>query len=147
MTREVSNRLVVFYADDDHDDLDTFRDVIGDITEADLYTHDHGDKLIHALENPPPTPHMVFLDLNMPGKNGFEVLQELRQTRNFKDLPVIILSTSSDENSIAMSKELGANLYIPKANNYDMLKASVNHALKIDWANFKPGHSEFVYRN
>jgi response regulator RpfG family c-di-GMP phosphodiesterase len=141
----VSNRLVVFYADDDHDDLDTFRDVIEDIKNAELYTHDHGDKLIHALENPPPIPHVVFLDLNMPGKNGFEVLQELRLKRDFKELPIVILSTSVDEQSIFTSKQLGANLYLPKASNYDKLKASVLHALKIDWNNYEPADSGFVY--
>lgn len=144
---ETRNR-VVFYTDDDQDDLDTFKDVMSEIdSDAVLFTHDHADKLMYALENPPPIPHLVFLDLNMPGKNGFEVLKELRNSADFSNLPIVVLSTSDDATSIDNSMRLGANYYIPKANDYMKLKASVNHALNIDWSTFKPNASNFVYKN
>ena len=144
-----SNRnLVIFYTDDDRDDLDTFKDAISEIDEStELHTMEGGDALIEALGNPPPKPHIVFLDLNMPGKNGFEVLQELRSSSNFATLPIIILSTSIDAASIKNSREMGANYYIPKSSDYSKLKASVTHAMNIDWNTFVPDAQNFVYKN
>jgi CheY-like chemotaxis protein len=140
--------LVVFYADDDRDDLDTFRDVVGELDyNLSVYTHDSADKLLDALNNPPPLPGVIFLDLNMPGKNGFEVLEEMKQDDDLKHLPVVVFSTSSDEKTIAQCKLLGANYYIPKASDYFVLKNSINHALQIDWASFKPDTDNFVYRD
>lgn len=148
MNLETIRNRVVFYTDDDQDDLDTFKDVISDIDrETELHTHNHADKLLHALENPPPTPHIIFLDLNMPGKNGFDVLKELRASENFKDLPIVVLSTSIDSASIDNSRELGASYYIPKANDYTLLKASVVHALNINWDTFTANANNFVYQN
>lgn len=146
MRKEELNNLVVFYADDDQDDQDVFQDVIGEIDNVELHTLDHGDELLHSLQNPPPSPHVVFLDLNMPGKNGFEVLREIRSEERFKDLPVVILSTSDDEQSIAHSRQLGANFYITKPNSFSLLRNSVQHVLNTDWESFEPDASNFVYK-
>ncbi|MGK4569333.1 response regulator [Flavobacterium sp. 3HN19-14] len=103
----MSTDLTVFYVDDDADDLDFFTGVTNDIsTNINVVTHDHGEKLIDALHNPPPSPHIIFLDLNMPGVNGFDVLKEVRQKQELKDVPVVIFSTAKDEESV--KKKLGA---------------------------------------
>jgi response regulator RpfG family c-di-GMP phosphodiesterase len=143
-----SKNMVIFYTDDDRDDLDTFKDAVSEIDcSTELHTMDGGDKLLHALENPPPKPHMVFLDLNMPGKNGFEVIQELRLSNNFRHLPIVVLSTATDEESINQSLSLGANLYITKPSDYAQLKASVTHAMNMDWSTFVPNTNNFVYKH
>jgi len=143
-----SKNMVIFYTDDDRDDLDTFKDAMSEIDgNAELHTMDGGDELIHALDNPPPKPHIVFLDLNMPGKNGFEVLQELRLSRDLRHLPIVVLSTSTDETSISQSMLLGANFYITKPSDYAQLKASVSHAINIDWSTFVPNTNNFVYKH
>lgn len=140
--------MTIFYADDDRDDLDTFRDVIREINDhIDLHTHDHGEELLTALKNPPPVPSIIFLDLNMPRKNGFEVLQEIRGSAFFSNLPVVIVSTSDDEETIDRCRALGATLYIPKPTDYIELKRSVKHVLDMDWSLFKPNSDSFVYRN
>ena len=142
------SNLVIFYADDDKDDLDTFTEVIDELNiNPKLFTHDCGDKLLDALNNPPLKPSIVFIDLNMPGKNGFEVLKEIRTASNFKNIPVVVVSTSSDEKTITCSKDLGASFYITKPTNYNELKKSINHVLHIDWTTFIPDSKSFVYRN
>ncbi len=139
--------LVVFYADDDRDDLDTFVDVMDDLLRgSDVYTHDGGEKLLHALRNPPPTPGIIFLDLNMPGMSGYDVLKEIKESEELKNYPVVVLSTSSDEKTIANCHLLGANYYIPKANDYFLLKDSIDYALRMDWSTFIPDINEFVYK-
>src|SRR6218665_4162967 len=123
----IKDDMVIFYADDDQDDLETFTDVVGDLNnQVIVQTHDRGDKLLAALKNPPPSPYIIFLDLNMPRKNGFEVLEEIRQTSSLKHLPVVVVSTSNDQQTIARCRALGASFYITKPADYSELKRSVN---------------------
>jgi DNA-binding NarL/FixJ family response regulator len=112
-----------------------------------VHTHNNGDLLLHALDNPPPTPQIVFLDLNMPGKNGLQVLQEIRNGKNMTELPIVILSTSDDENTINQCRTMGANYFITKATDYVALKKSIDHALNIDWGTFRPEPHDFYYKN
>ena len=139
--------FTIFYADDDHDDLDFFKDVIETISQKiNLFTHDHGEKMLDALKNPPPVPQIIFLDLNMPGKSGFEVLEEIKNSDELKHLPVVIFSTSNDPNNIAKSMKMGANFYVTKPTSFESLKKSIEHTLQIDWANFKPTKTTFIYK-
>lgn len=145
---QVGNVLTVFYADDDKDDRDVFKDVAEEIDEnVNVHTHNNGELLLRALDNPPPTPQIVFLDLNMPGKNGMEVIKEIRAHRDIKELPIVILSTSDDEKTINMCRTLGANYFITKATDYIALKKSIDHALNIDWDTFRPEPKDFFYKN
>ena len=140
--------LVIFYADDDDDDIYTFTELIDELNDKPvLVTVDGGAKLLDALNNPPPIPSIVFVDLNMPGKNGLEVIREIRANSSLKDVPVVVLTTSSDDISIATSRKVGANYYITKASSYSALKQSIYHVLNINWSTFKPDASNFVYRN
>lgn len=135
----------IFYTDDDKDDQEVFREVMAEINQ-DIYifTQNNGDELMDLLKNPPPKPHIVFLDLNMPVKNGYEVLREIRQVEKMKHLPVIIFSTSGDDQAVAETKKLGATLYIRKPEDYGQLKKILKNVLTIDWSTFKPnGH--YVY--
>ena len=137
--------LTIFYADDDAEDRDFFREATSTINGIQLFTHDHGKALLDALENPPPSPHIIFLDLNMPGKNSFEILRELKSTQRFKEIPVVIFSTSADEKNISQSLEMGASFYLPKLENYESYIKSIHHTLSIDWQNFKPTRENFLY--
>ena len=61
-----------------------------------------------------PRPGLVLLDLNLPRKNGREVLAEMKSDNNLKRIPVVILTTSSSEQDIFKSYNLHANCYITK---------------------------------
>jgi len=60
------------------------------------------------------TPHLILLDINLPKKNGHEVLQIIKKSESLKHIPVIMLSTSSSEMDIAKSYENHANCHIIK---------------------------------
>lgn len=138
--------LTIFYADDDLEDLEFFTEVTNAIDrEITVVTLNCGDQLIDALHNPPPSPQIIFLDLNMPGRNGFDVLEELKANDNMKEIPVVVFSTSNDAANIAKSRELGASYYLPKLPSYDSFKKSIEETLNINWNTFKPNEDEFLY--
>ncbi len=137
----------IFYTDDDLDDRDIFIDAANQVSESlQVLTQGNGDELIRLLNNPPPFPNLIFLDLNMPLKNGYEILQEIKQSEHTKYLPVIIFSTSDDERAINTTRLLGANLYIPKPSSFSSLKKVIKYTLSINWDTFTPSAEDFVYR-
>lgn len=142
----MKNELTIFYTDDDQDDLDFFKEIVSEINgNYNVITQTNGLELLYALDNPPPTPYLIFLDINMPGINGLDVLKKVRESAQHKLLPVVMFSTSIDESIIEKSRNLGASFYMPKSNVFDQLKKSIEHALSINWTGFKPNDTNFVY--
>jgi len=78
------------------------------------------------------TPDIILLDLNMPKKNGKEVLADIKQNDASRLIPVIVLTTSHDENDIRECYQLQANSYIPKPVNYADFVHIVN-IIKLFW--------------
>jgi chemotaxis family two-component system response regulator Rcp1 len=72
-----------------------------------------------------PRPDLILLDLNLPKKDGREVLVEIKQDPDLRRIPVVILTTSSDEADILKSYNLHANCYITKPVNFDQFTAVV----------------------
>src|SRR5689334_21249912 len=68
-----------------------------------------------------PLPALLLLDLKMPRMHGFEVLEWLATQPQFRDLPVVVLSSSSDDFDIRTARKLGARDYIVKPNSLDAL--------------------------
>ena len=66
-----------------------------------------------------PRPDLILLDLNLPKKDGREVLQEIKADNSFKLIPVVVLTTSKAEEDILKSYDLHANSYITKPVNFD----------------------------
>jgi two-component system response regulator len=64
-------------------------------------------------------PRAIFLDVNMPEWNGFEVLQRLRAENRTRHLPIVILTTSSEPDDIATSYRLGANSFVTKPFDFE----------------------------
>ena len=66
-----------------------------------------------------PRPDIILLDLNLPKKNGREVLKEIKEDNNLKNIPVVILTTSNAEKDILRAYGLHANAYITKPLDFD----------------------------
>lgn len=64
-------------------------------------------------------PDVILLDLNMPKKDGRQVLEEIKLDTNLRTIPVVILTTSEDENDVLKSYELQASCYITKPVEFD----------------------------
>jgi CheY-like chemotaxis protein len=66
-----------------------------------------------------PTPGLILLDLNLPRRNGLEVLAELKADSNLLSIPVVILTTSQAQEDVLRSYSLHANAYISKPVDFD----------------------------
>ena len=136
-------------ADDDEDDCAFFKDALEELViSVDLITVNDGVQLMNFLLDNLPTnlPDILFLDLNMPRKSGFECLTEIKEIDELKHLPVIIFSTSLDMNIVDLMYKKGAIYYIQKPGEFSKLKKVIENALTITAENnFKqPVRNHFV---
>ena len=124
--------LVILLADDDLDDCLLFKDALAELSfPSRLITVPNGEKLMQLLYDTVELPDLLFLDLNMPRKNGLECLLEIKQTEKFKKIPVITLSTSFEKDIVARIYQNGAQYYIRKPNNFSQLKHLLQSAIKL----------------
>jgi CheY-like chemotaxis protein len=72
---------------------------------------------LHAAAGPEYLPAMILMDLNLPKVDGFEVLRAIREDPKLRAIPVIVLSSSSDERQVYRAYEMGANAYVVKPMN------------------------------
>ena len=79
-----------------------------------------------------PRPDLILLDLNLPRKDGREVLAEIKSDPEFKIIPVVVLTTSVAEQDILRSYELHANSYVTKPVNFDRFLEAV-HSIENFW--------------
>ena len=73
-----------------------------------------------------PSPDIILLDLNLPGKDGREVLQEVKGDANLKRIPVVILTTSTADEDILTAYDSHANCYLAKPLDFDRFKELVS---------------------
>ena len=79
-----------------------------------------------------PTPDIILLDLNLPRKDGRQVLAELKAIPRLKNIPVVVLTTSEAEQDIVKSYELHANCYITKPVDLDKF-VEIIHGIENFW--------------
>ena len=124
-------QMNILLADDDIDDCNFFKkalEVVPISTNLKIVTD--GEHLMEYLyENIEQLPHVLFLDVNMPRKNGFECLSEIKQNKKMEDLPVVMFSTSKSPDKINIFFKTGADIYIRKPSNFAQLVQVIHHAL------------------
>lgn len=119
--------IEILLSNDDKSDRLLFVEALGDL-ELDPVIHivKNGFKLMELLESlDEKIPDALFLDLNMPGKNGIECLTDIRSDKKYDPMAVIIYSTSSAAKDIDQTYELGANIYIPIPVDFNAMKSAL----------------------
>ena len=115
--------------DDDSDDSDLIFEVLSEIDSSVKYTYAmDGPEALTLLEEKY-IPSIIFLDINMPGMNGWQCLAKLKANDRFKNIPVVMYSTSSYQHEIAKAFELGALAFFTKPNHYSLLKKNIKVVL------------------
>jgi CheY-like chemotaxis protein len=109
----------ILYADDDLDDK-TWVSEANKILEdsLDIEFVENGREVFEWLQKSLTLPALIVLDLNMPELDGRQTLQKLKLSNDYKDIPVIIVTTSSNKVDIEICKRLGASLYLVKPDSH-----------------------------
>ena len=138
----VTNRApVILMADDDADDRLLANDALMDCAfEGQVHFVEDGEELVNYLRRrekfsdaeSSPRPGLILLDLNMPRKNGKEVLREIKADPDLRQIPVVVFTTSKSDTDIAAVYELGANSFVVKPAGYDNL-VGIMRSLKQYW--------------
>ncbi len=144
------SEINIFYADDDDDDLMFFNDAVSALSNKaekliNLYIHKNGELLLESIKKNKQNNNVVFLDLNMPRKSGFQFLEEIRNEPDLKTIPVIIYSTSADDDNISLSHNLGANFYAVKPYNFQDLMKMISNVALINWQNHQADYENFLF--
>jgi CheY-like chemotaxis protein len=126
-----TNQLNILLADDDKDDRFFFSMALEGLTiPTRLDTVVDGEKLMAYLsENLLQLPDVIFLDLNMPRKNGFECLLEIMLNPKLNQLPVIIFSTSFEQEVVNLLYKNGASYFIRKPSEYLQFKKIIQQTI------------------
>jgi CheY-like chemotaxis protein len=134
----LNSSFYIIVVDDDEEDRYLLKQVLEEnsFPFSSLYLGD-GTELIDFLESTEVLPLLIVLDINMPVMNGFDALMTLKNEPEWKNIPVIIHSTSDYYSDIIKAEELGAFRYFPKAASYRELAefagklSSYGHSLSL----------------
>jgi CheY-like chemotaxis protein len=116
--------ITILLADDDEDDREMARDALQDSRLAnDMRFAVDGQDLMDYLRREgsyahpsvdAPRPGVILLDLNMPKKDGREALAEIKADPALRQIPIVVLTTSKDEEDVLRTYDLGVNSFITK---------------------------------
>lgn len=124
----------IFIADDDSDDLLLFEDALNSVDASiKLEPVSNGIELLSLLQHL--KPDLLFLDLDMPGKNGLECLVEIRKNALYGQLPIVVFSSTTRPANIETAYEMGADLFFIKPANFNDLTSSIRAILGLNWSN------------
>lgn len=132
-------RLDILLVDDDQGDCRLVQETLGaGKRTGKVHVVNDGDEALaylrgQGIHKKATRPDLVLLDLNMPKKDGFETLRDIRSDRMLTDLPVIILTTSTDERDVQKSYKLHASSFVSKPTNIEDF-ARVMREIEDFWA-------------
>src|SRR5262245_27738088 len=123
--------IEILLVEDSHDDAQLTLDALrgGRVRNRVHWVEDGDDALSflrraghHAVA---PRPDLILLDLNLPRKNGFEVLAEIKENPHWRRIPVVIMTTSDDEKTIRSAYDKHANCFVTKPMDIDKFMDAV----------------------
>ena len=123
----------ILLVDDDEDDQLIFIDAVKELKSGIVcLTAATADDAYSHLERSSPAPSLIFLDLNMPVMNGFEFLEHLKKNDRYKNIPVVIYTTSNSPLDRKSTIDAGAVLFFTKTADFKLLKLKLNEILQND---------------
>ena len=144
-------KLNILLCDDDQDDCQFFKAALEELpVAAKLITANDGVQLMELLSKKEEViPDVLYLDLNMPRKSGFDCLTEIKQNEKLKQLLVIIFSTSFDKEVVNLLHERGAHFYIRKPAEFSNLKKVIQKSLDLiaNTNKEQPSKEKFIINN
>ena len=125
----------IFLIDDDEDDQFFFKEVIESINST-LHcdTATDGKIALDRLKASDSLPDIIFLDLNMPVMNGYDFLIQIKKENGLNKIPLGIFSTSSTLGDKELTKELGAQFFLTKPNDFQVLREKIEQIISVDFS-------------
>lgn len=141
--QEVKEKDIIL-AEDDRDEVLVFELALKEVPiPVDMRHAEDGEVLFKLLKNR--IPDMLFLDVHMPCKNGISCIMEIRKNREYDNLPVIMYSADTSEQTIEQTFRNGANMYLTKTNTIRELVKKLLAIFSLDWAYMHyPPRDQFV---
>lgn len=135
----------ILFSDDDTDDALLFTQAADLMKSSILLSFaEDGEQLMRYLSKES-LPDMIFLDLNMPVKNGIECLREIRSDNKLDKLPIIVYTTSDNPRDVDTCFELKANLYVVKPTSFESIIKTLKKIINIDFSNQElPDRKNFI---
>ena len=122
--------MVILIVDDDGEDIEFFQQAVLEIDPSvNCVEAYNGLEALKILKRNSWLPDYIFLDINMPLMNGRKCLEEIKKNESYKDIPVIIYSTTNDKNQIEECRKLGAD-FLTKPDSFDVLIKALTKILK-----------------
>ncbi len=124
-TNSVARPIEILLVEDSEGDIGLIEEVFEDAKIRNiLHIVEDGEKAILFLRGKgqfldSPRPDIILLDLNLPKKDGREVLKEIKEDKDLKNIPIVVLTTSKAEEDILKSYNLHANAFITKPVDFD----------------------------
>lgn len=114
---------LVFIVDDDPEDRQIILDAfLKNNAEFEYAFINSAEELLNRLHNPETAfPDILLLDLNMPGIMGIQALREIKANKNFCQIPIVVLTTSTLVNDRKLCYELGANCFLTKPDSFSTM--------------------------
>ena len=130
-----NQKRFIILTDDDKDEHVLFKEVAEEFKEIDcLISFEKASDLLEYLNDSSQiSPHIIFLDLNMPTISGFECLFEIKSNEAFKNVKIVIYSTSCSEKDVKTTFDMGADLYVTKPSNFYHMRELVEKVLEYNW--------------
>lgn len=126
--------MIILVVDDDVEDLEFFGQAVQELDpEINCVEAYNGLEALKVLKRNSFLPDYIFLDINMPLMNGRKCLEEIRSNEVFRDIPVIIYSTTSDQSQIEEFRQLGAG-FLTKPNSFGELLTALKKILQPETA-------------
>ncbi len=133
----------VVLADDDLDHGTLFQRILKQVDPGKSVTCIHdGEELLNYLKHS--TPELLFLDLNMPFKDGYSCLEEIKNMPHLAKMKTVVYSSSSQMVDIHKSYMMSADLYMVKPFTVEHLKFALQSVLKLEWNNGNAAKSYFI---
>jgi len=136
----------ILLADDDKDHAALFERILKrEFPEVSIFHVTDGEQLIQYLHLN--QVDLLFLDLNMPCKDGYECLQEIRKDPSLHDLPIIVYSSSAHLSDIQKSFIHRADFYLVKPFSIDHLQTALKMILSVNWKENPPIKQHYFINN
>jgi CheY-like chemotaxis protein len=119
-------KIRILLIEDDTDDIELLKDAFeqNDVN-CSIDVVMEGDKAIPFLENIASLPDVIVMDFNLPKLHGREILSQIRASKNFSTIPLMVLTTSASQDDIRYAFSMGANKFITKPNTMEGFNSTV----------------------